>query len=78
MKPRRPARLHLQAISRSDLVRRINRLPHWAQQYIHDLATRADPAGDIETIADLRFQVKALSKLVEELRRELRKSVVSV
>jgi hypothetical protein len=52
---------------------RINKLPAWARQYIHDLATRADPAGDLWELASLREQRDALVKKVSELQRELRK-----
>lgn len=56
-------------VSMDEMSYRLNRLPRWAQQYIHDLASR-DPAGDTQTIADLREQVQALSLRVQELEKE--------
>jgi len=45
----------------------INALPDPLRQYIHDLETRCDPAGDIQTIAYLREDRDALAKRVDEL-----------
>jgi hypothetical protein len=38
----------------------INTLPDPVRRYIHDIETRCDPTGDIQTIACLRDQVKGL------------------
>ncbi len=55
----------------------INALPEKLRRYIHDLATRSDPAGDIRTIASLTEQRDALVLRVRELESQLnqRKSV---
>ena len=37
----------------------INRLPGPIRRYIHDIETRCDPAGDIQTIAVLRENLEA-------------------
>lgn len=39
---------------------KINALPDWARAYIHDLEARADPAGDVRTIAELKDNQAAL------------------
>jgi hypothetical protein len=44
----------------SDLSDRINALPDWARQHIHDIETKCDPAGDIRTITELRDTIRAL------------------
>ena len=44
----------------------INALPAPVRQYIHDLETRCDPAGDVRTIAMLQENVQALIHLLEE------------
>ena len=46
----------------------INALPDPLRQYIHDLETRCDPAGDIQTIASLREQIGALEEQIREAR----------
>lgn len=43
----------------------INGLPPPLQDYIHELEARADPAGDVQTIALLKDQVEALQKRSE-------------
>jgi len=54
------------------LLYRINNLPAWARSYIHDYMGRE--IGDtITELADLRWQRDALIKLVEELRRGLKR-----
>ena len=50
-----------QAETREPLSARINALPEWARQYIHDIETRCDPAGDIRTITELRDTIRALT-----------------
>jgi hypothetical protein len=45
----------------------INALPEKFRQYIHDLETRCDKSGDVQTIALLREDRDALQKRVEEL-----------
>jgi hypothetical protein len=48
----------------------INALPEPVRKFIHDLATRADPAGDVQEIAALRDQYAALIKKIAELKSE--------
>ena len=50
----------------------INALPKPLRKYIHDLATRSDPSGDIQTIASLKDQVAGLINKCAELEKELR------
>jgi hypothetical protein len=45
----------------------INALPGPLRRYIHDLETRADPAGDVAQIAILRETVAALEARIREL-----------
>ncbi len=45
----------------------INALPEKFRQYIHDLETRCDKSGDVQTIAILRENRDALQRRVEEL-----------
>jgi len=47
----------------------VNSLPEKLRRYIHDLATRSDPAGDIRTIASLTDQRDALVRRVKELEK---------
>jgi hypothetical protein len=49
----------------------INALPEKFRLYIHDLETRCDKSGDVQTIALLREDRDALQKRVEELEAEL-------
>jgi hypothetical protein len=44
-----------------------NRLPAPLQTYIHDLATRADPAGDVQDLALARMTIAALQQHIREL-----------
>jgi hypothetical protein len=44
----------------------INALPEPLRRYIHDLSTRADPAGDVATLAIQRETIAALERLLEE------------
>jgi hypothetical protein len=46
----------------------IHALPEPVRRYIHDLETKCDPSGDIQTIADLREQRDALYLLLIETR----------
>lgn len=48
----------------------INALPDSIRQYIHDLETRCDPAGDIQTMASLKDQRDALAKQLSESQAE--------
>lgn len=48
----------------------INALPQRLRNYIHDLETRCDPSGDVQTIAILRDQVNELQAEVNELKRQ--------
>jgi hypothetical protein len=50
----------------------INALPPKFRLYIHDLETRRDKSGDVQTIALLREDRDALQKRVEELKDEIR------
>ena len=45
----------------------INALPGPLRSFIHDLSTRADPAGDVAQIACLKETVAALGARVREL-----------
>jgi len=54
------------------LYRRINKIPKWARQYIHELHSTVPSAGDVQTMAELRDQVRGLSCMVVELQRELK------
>ena len=49
----------------------INALPEKFRLYIHDLETRCDKSGDVQTIALLREDREALQKRVEELEAEV-------
>jgi hypothetical protein len=49
----------------------INGLPEKFRQYIHDLETRCDKSGDVQTIAILREDPDALQRRVEELEAEI-------
>jgi len=49
----------------------INALPQPLRDYIHDLETRADPAGDVAQIAFLKETVDALVIRVRELEQEI-------
>lgn len=44
------------------LSEKINALPDWARQHIHDIETKCDPAGDIRTITELRDTISALTR----------------
>jgi hypothetical protein len=44
-----------------------NRLPAPLQTYIHDLETRADPAGDVKNLALARMTIAALQQRIREL-----------
>jgi hypothetical protein len=48
-----------------------NALPQPLRDYIHDLETRADPAGDVAQIAFLKETVDALLIKVRDLEKEL-------
>ena len=50
----------------------INALPEPVRRYIHDLETRADPAGDVAEIALLKENNAALWKRVEETENEVK------
>src|SRR5438128_5047538 len=56
----------------------INALPKPLHQYIHQLETRADPSGDIQTIASQAEQVRGLTALLNEYRETLRDIVLSL
>jgi hypothetical protein len=46
----------------------INALPEKFRRYIHDLETRCDKSGDVQTMALLREDREALLREVEELK----------
>jgi hypothetical protein len=48
-------------IGEPTLTDKINTLPEWARQFIHDIETRCDPAGDVRTITELRDTIRALT-----------------
>jgi hypothetical protein len=48
-------------------IEEINTLPEKFRQYIHDLETRRDKSGDVQTIALLGEDRDALQRRVEEL-----------
>jgi hypothetical protein len=56
----------------------INALPEKFRRYIHDLETRCDKSGDVQTIALLREDREALQKRVEKLDAEVSRLRVSV
>jgi BMFP domain-containing protein YqiC len=47
---------------------------HAGRQDIHDLVTRCDKGGDVQTIAILREDRDALQRRVEELESELKQA----
>ncbi len=49
----------------------VNALPMPLRQYIHDLETRCNPAGDVPPIACLRENVQALTVMIDSTRNEL-------
>jgi len=49
----------------------INALPGPLRRYIHDLETRADPAGDVAEIAMLKENNAALWRRVQELESQV-------
>lgn len=54
----------------SVLVKQINALPAELRRYVHDLDSRADPAGDVRTAHECREIAEQLAALVVELRAE--------
>jgi hypothetical protein len=64
MEPKRTASIY-------PTVDEINALPEKVRQYIHDLVTRCDKSGDVQTIALLREDRDALEQRVEELEAEI-------
>ena len=65
MKPSRTATIY-------PTVDEINALPQKFRQYIHDLETRCDKSGDVQTIALLREDRDALQRRVEELEAQIK------
>jgi uncharacterized coiled-coil protein SlyX len=51
----------------------INGLPKPLRDFIHDLQTRADPAGDVQTIASLKDQVAQMQKQIQVLKAKIRR-----
>ena len=43
----------------------VNALPDPLRRYIHDLETRADPAGDVQLIYELRAQLTAAEAMAQ-------------
>ena len=64
MKPSRTASIYPTADE-------INALPEKFRRYIHDLETRCDKSGDVQTIALLREDRDALQRRVEELEAQI-------
>ena len=64
MKPSRAASIYPTADE-------INALPEKFRRYIHDLETRCDKSGDVQTIALLREDRDALQRRVEELEAQI-------
>jgi hypothetical protein len=60
MEPKRTASIY-------PTVDEINALPEKFRRYIHDLETRCDKTGDVQTIAIVREDRDALLQRVEEL-----------
>jgi BMFP domain-containing protein YqiC len=60
MEPKRTASIY-------PTVDEINALPDKFRRYIHDLVTRCDKSGDVQTIAILREDRDALQQRFEEL-----------
>lgn len=50
-----------------ELASTINGLPPWLRQYIHDLATRCDPAGDVRDLFMARQANEALQRKIQRL-----------
>lgn len=46
----------------------VNALPDGVRQYVHDLETRCDPAGDVAALTLQRDQIRLLEALVRRLR----------
>lgn len=53
------------------LAAEINALPERVRKFVHDLETRADPAGDVREAHVQRENATALLKRVEELEAEV-------
>jgi hypothetical protein len=64
MKPSRTASIYPTADE-------INALPEKFRKYIHDIETRCDRTGDVQTIALLREDRDALQRRVEELEAQI-------
>jgi hypothetical protein len=65
MKPSRTASIYPTADE-------INALPEMFRRYIHDIETRCDKTGDVQTIALLREDRDALQRRVEELEAQIK------
>lgn len=48
----------------------VNALPDPVRQYVHDLETRCDPAGDVRELAVCRAIVESQEYLISELLQE--------
>ena len=64
MKPSRTASIYPTADE-------INALPEKFRKYIHDIETRCDKTGDVQTMALLREDRDALQRRVEELEAQI-------
>jgi hypothetical protein len=49
-----------------------NRLPERLRSYIHELETRADPAGEVQELALARMTIAALERRIQELQGAMR------
>ena len=52
-------------------VANVNALPEGLRRYVHDLETRCDPAGDVQTMALQADTIRGLHAKVRELEAEL-------
>lgn len=56
-------------LRRRPISERIESLPRWARQYIHDIETKCDPSGDIRTVTELRDTIRCLEARIRELEK---------
>jgi hypothetical protein len=71
--------VHYRDVKPTDLATRINKLPKWGRDYIHNIRTFVG-AEEVQELTFLRDQNKALIKLVGELKAEnqrLRKKITA-
>jgi hypothetical protein len=61
----------MRAVKERLTAEQINSLPDFAREWIHDLATNADPAGTLAELRLLQDAFKAQEILITELRGEI-------